>query len=100
MWLHFNYNAQMLVNTYKNEQILSLNTSVQYQQCLQCSCYTLTTMPTRQVVINRRTNRQHSNMNVLYQQTNKADDIQVIQPKLLGGSRDGPHKLIQRIIQY
>ena len=48
MCVHFNYNARMLVNTYKNEQMLSLNISTQYQQCLQCYCYTLTAMPTRQ----------------------------------------------------
>ena len=48
MCVHFNYNAGMLVNTYKNEQILSLNTSAQYRQCLQCYCYKLTAMPTRQ----------------------------------------------------
>ena len=38
----------MLVNTYKNEQMLSLNTSAQYRQCLQCYCYALTAMPNRQ----------------------------------------------------
>ena len=48
----------MLVNTYKNEQMLSLNTSAQYRQCLQCYCYKLTAMPTRQAG-NRR----------MYQQT-------------------------------
>ena len=32
-----------------NEHMLSLNyTSAQYRQCLQCYCYTLTVMPTRQ----------------------------------------------------
>ena len=38
----------MLVNTYKNERMLSLNTSAQYRHCVQCYCYTLTAMPTRQ----------------------------------------------------
>ena len=48
MCVHVNYNAQMLVNTYTNEQMLSLNTSAQYRQCLQFYCYLLTAMPTRQ----------------------------------------------------
>ena len=48
MCVRFNYNARMLVNTYKNEQMLFPNTSAQYRQCLQCYCYTLTAMPTRQ----------------------------------------------------
>ena len=58
----------MIVNTYKNEQLLSLNTSAQYQQGLQCNCYTLTLMPKRKGIINQRTNRQHQRMIVLYQQ--------------------------------
>ena len=48
MCVHFSYTARMLVNTYKNEQMLSLDRSAQYQQCLQCYCYTLIAMSTRQ----------------------------------------------------
>ena len=58
MCVHVNYNARMIVNTYKNEQMLSLNTSAKYRQCLQYYCYILTAMPTRQAG-NRR----------MYQQT-------------------------------
>ena len=43
-----NYNARMLVNTYENEKMLSLNTAAQYRQCLQMYFYTLKAMPTRQ----------------------------------------------------
>ena len=57
MYVHVNYNARILVNTYKNEQMLSLSTSAQYRQCLQCYCYILTAMPNRQAG-NRRTYQQ------------------------------------------
>ena len=76
--------------------MLSLNTSTQYRQCLQCYCYTLTAMPTRQEG-NQLTHKQTT---FKYECLVPTDDLSRQHSGNTAESRDGPHKLILSVIQH
>ena len=63
----------MLAYTYNNEQMVSLNTSVQDRQCLQCHCYILTAMPTRQAA----NQPMHKQTTLKYEHFISIDEIRV-----------------------